>query len=90
MDDLPEEVIQEFVRLNERTESLENRLNTMERHLNEAEDEISRLYDSLGNRVQSSEDGEEEEQGNNREEIEVYDTSDGQGSRSEPFDVCAL
>ena len=86
MDDLPEEVIQEFVRLNERTETLENRLNTLERHLNEAEDEISRLYDSLGNKVTPRE-GEEETESNDREEIEVLDTSDGRGSRSEPFDV---
>ncbi len=86
MDDLPEEVIQEFMRLNERTETLENRLNTLERHLNEAEDEISRLYDSLGNRVTPRE-GEEETESNGRDEIEVLDTSDGRGSRSEPFDV---
>lgn len=87
LDDLPEEVIQEFVRLNERTESLENRLNNLERHLNEAEDEISRLYDSLGNRVSSSSDDEEETEVDEREDVEVFDTSDGRGSRSEPFDV---
>ena len=87
LDDLPEEVIQEFVRLNERTETLENRLNSLERKLNEAEDEISRLYDSLGNRVTSSSDDEEETEVDEREDIEVFDTSDGRGSRSEPFDV---
>ena len=85
MDDLPEEVIQEFMRLNERVETLENRINTLDRHLNEAEDEISRLYDSLGNRI-SSANGEEAED-SAREEREVFDTSDGRGSRSEPFDV---
>lgn len=86
MDDLPEEVIQEFMRLNERIETLENRLNTLDRSLNEAEDEISRLYDSLGNRATPRE-GEEEVESNGREKIEVFDTSDGRGSRSEPFDV---
>lgn len=85
MDDLPEEVIQEFMRLNERIETLENRLNTLDRSLNETEDEISRLYDSLGNRATPRED--EEVESNGRDEIEVFDTSDGRGSRSEPFDV---
>lgn len=85
MDELPEEVIQEFVRVNERVETLENRLSTLERHLNEAEDEISRIYDSLGNRATPREG--EEVDAEEREEIEVFDTSDGRGSRSEPFDV---